>query len=164
MSNALSTSAALLWETTEPASSAQNIGPLFVWVAVPAAIAGALLALVIKYAILGRPRYRTHRPPMRTFITVGILELAIWGVLWPTLLVGRVAGAWSQRSHYVVAMLLVIAVAYLSNRIGLRNALRPEIAGSLRGTLLADLFTVLMPALSIILGLILFWIFAMIGL
>jgi hypothetical protein len=161
---ALSTAAALLSGPTAPAASAQNIGPLLVWVAVPSAIAGAFLALVTKRAILGRPRYRKHRPTVSTFITVGILELAIWGVLWPTLLVGRAAGAWSQRSHYVIAMLLVIGAAYLSNRIGLRGALNPEVAGSLRGTLLADIFTVLMPALSVLIGLLLFWIIATFGL
>ncbi|MEJ2188326.1 MAG: hypothetical protein P8Y93_02725 [Acidobacteriota bacterium] len=161
---ALSTAAALLSGPTAPAVSAQNIGPLLVWVAVPSAIAGASLALILKRAILGRPRYREHRPPVSTFITVGVLELAIWGVLWPTLLVGRVAGAWSQRSHYVIAMLLVIGAAYLSNRIGLRGALNPEVAGNLRGTLLADLFTVLMPALSIIFGLVFFWLIATFGL
>lgn len=161
---ALSSAAAVLAEPTATAVSAQNVGPLLVWVAVPSAIAGAFLALIIKRAILGRPHYREHRPPASTFITVGILELAIWGVLWPTLLVGRAAGVWSQRSHYVIAMLLVIAAAYLSNRIGLRRALNPGVAGNLRGTLLADFFTILMPALSVLIGLLLFWIIATLGL
>lgn len=160
---ALSATASLVLAIPPPAATAQDIGPLLVWVAVPAAIMGAVLALAIKYAILGRPRYREHRPVIRTFITVGILELAVWGVLWPTLLVGRIAGALAHRSHYVIAMLMVIAAAYLANRIGLRSALNPEIAGSLRGTLLADFFTILMPVLSVALGFLVFWLIATLG-
>ncbi len=160
---ALSATASLVLAIPPPAATAQDIGPLLVWVAVPAAIMGAVLAAIIKHAILSRPRYRAHRPGFRAFITVGILELAVWGVLWPTLLVGRIAGAWAQRSHYVIAMLMVIAAAYLANRIGLRSALNPEIAGSLRGTLLADFFTILMPVLSVALGLLIFWLIATLG-
>ena len=160
---ALSATASLVLAAPPPAAAAQDIGPLLVWVAVPAAILGAVLAAIIKKAILSRPRYREHRPGVRAFITVGILDLAVWAVLWPTLLAGRIHGVWSQRSHYVVAMLMVIAAAYLANRIGFRSALKPEVAGSLRGTLLADFFTVLMPMLSVALGLLFFWLIATLG-
>jgi hypothetical protein len=134
----------------EPPGAPAN---LLVWVAVPAAIIGALAAAAIKRAVLSRPRFREHRPGGRTFVWVGLADLVTWAVLWPSLIVVRVQGGSSNRGLWILALLMVVALGYIANRYGFGKALDPSVAGNVRGTLLAELFTILMPVLSLICGL-----------
>lgn len=149
--------ATLLLASAEPAPSA-GIGRLLVWVAVPAAILGALAAGAIKRAVLSRPRFRDHRPGLRTFVWVGLADLIAWAVLWPALLAVRLQGASTNRGLWILALMMVIALGYIANRYGFGKAFGPAVAGSLRGTMLAEFFTILMPVLGVIFGLIIFFV------
>lgn len=140
------------------AAAAEDLGRLLVWVAVPAAILAALAAGVIKRAVLSSPRFRAFRPHLRTFVWVGLADLIAWAVLWPALLAVRLQGNPSNRSLWILALMMVIALAYIANRYGFGKAFDPEVAGSLRGTLLAELFTILMPVLGVIFGLVIFFV------
>jgi hypothetical protein len=149
-------------EATTPAT-AENLGRLLVWVAVPACIVGALVAAAIKRAVLSKPRFREHRPGVRTFIWVAIADLIVWGVLWPSLLAVRLQGIGSNRGLWVFALLLVVALGYIANRYGFGKAFHPEVAGSMRGTLVAELFTILMPVLAVVFGLALYAVLSRLG-
>jgi hypothetical protein len=144
-------------------SPADDLGRLLVLVAVPAAILGALVAAVIKRAVLSRPRFRRHRPGLRTFIWIMTADIAVWGVLWPSLLVVRIQGLSGHRGLWVIGLLLVVALGYIANRYGFAKAFDPAVAGSVRGTLLAELFTILMPVLSVGFGLVIFWLLEQFG-
>jgi hypothetical protein len=146
----------------EPAA-AGDLGQLLVWVAVPAAILGATAAGAIKRAVLARPRFLDHRPGVRTFIWVGLADIVTWAVLWPALLAVRLQGVSSKRGLWVMALLMVVALGYIANRYGFHRALHPTAAGSLRGTLLAELFTILMPALSVVFALALLFAYRLLG-
>jgi hypothetical protein len=145
----------------EPLST--GFSQLLVWVAVPAAILGALAAGAIKRAVLSRPRFRDHRPGIRTFFWVGLADLVAWAVLWPALLAVRLQGISSNRGLWVLALLMVVALGYLANRYGFGRAFDPTVAGSMRGTLLAELFTVLMPVLGVVFGLVIFFVVHLLG-
>jgi hypothetical protein len=142
---------------------AEDLGRLLVLVAVPAAILGAFVAAVIKRAILSGPRFRRHRPGLRTFVWIMIADMAVWGVLWPSLLAVRIQGLSGHRGLWVFALLLVVALGYIANRYGFAKAFDPAVAGSVRGTLLAELFTILMPVLSVGFGLVIFWLLVRLG-
>ena len=142
---------------------AEDLGRLLVWVAVPAAIIGAVAAAVIKRAILSRPRFRSRRPGATTFVWVAIADLVAWAVLWPALLVVRIQGVAGQRGLWMIALLLVVVLGYFANRYGFGKAFDPAVAGSLRGTLLAELFTILMPVLSVGFGFLIFWLLGAFG-
>ncbi len=133
-----------------------DFGQLLVWVAVPAAILGATAAGAIKRAVLAHPRFLNHRPGVHTFVWVGLADLVAWGVLWPALLAVRLQGIPSKRGLWVLALLMVVALGYIANRYGFHRALDPTVAGSLRGTLVAEFFTILMPALSVVFALVFF--------
>lgn len=145
------------------AAALDDMSRILVWVAPPAAILGAVVAGFIKRAVLSRPRYAAHRPGLRTFVWVGIADLVAWGVLWPALLSVRLRGLGSGRALWTAALLLVVALGYLANRSGFGRALDPKVAGSLRGTLLAELFTVLMPVVALVIGLALYLLLAALG-
>jgi hypothetical protein len=138
-------------------AAVSDLSRLLVWVAIPAAILGAVVAGVIKRAVLARPRYSDHRPPPRTYVWVAIADLVAWAVLWPALLAVRIQGLGSGRALWTAALLLVVALGYLANRYGFARALHPETAGSVRGTLIAELFTILMPLLSVLFGVIIYY-------
>jgi hypothetical protein len=138
-------------------------GQLLVWVAVPAAILGAIAAGAIKRAVLASPRFLDHRPGVRTFVWVGLADLVAWAVLWPALLVVRLQGVSSKRGLWVLALLMVVALGYIANRYGFHRALHPTVAGSVRGTLLAELFTILMPVLSVAIALVLLFAYRLWG-
>jgi hypothetical protein len=140
-----------------------DLGQLLVWVAVPAAILGATAAGAIKRAVLGHPRFLNHRPGVRTFIWVGLADIVTWALLWPALLAVRLQGVSSKRGLWVLAMLMVVALGYIANRYGFHRALHPNVAGSLRGTLVAEFFTILMPALSVVFALGLFFVYRLWG-
>jgi hypothetical protein len=142
---------------------AEDLGRLLVLVAVPAAVLGALAAAFIKRAVLSRSRFRRHRPGLRTFIWIMIADMAVWGVLWPSLLAVRIQGVSGHRGLWVIGLLLVVALGYIANRYGFAKAFDPAVAGNVRGTLLAELFTVLMPVLSVVFGLIFFWLLVRLG-
>jgi hypothetical protein len=142
---------------------AEDLGRLLVWIAVPAVILATIAAAAIKRAILSSPRFRDRRPPWRTIVWVGISDIVAWAVLWPALLVVRIQGNGANRGLWIVALLLVVALGYTGNRYGFSRALSPQTAGSLRGTLLAELFTILMPILAIALGLVLFVVLGALG-
>jgi hypothetical protein len=142
---------------------AEDLGRLLVLVAVPAAILGAFAATLVKRAVLSRPRFRRHRPGFRTFAWIMIADMAVWGVLWPSLLAVRLQGLSGHRGLWVFALLLVVALGYIANRYGFAKAFDPEVAGSVRGTLLAELFTILMPVLSVGFGLLIFWLLVGLG-
>ena len=59
--------------------------------------------------------------------------------------------------------LLVVALGYIANRYGFGKAFDPAVAGSLRGTMLAELFTILMPVLSVGFGFLIFWLLGALG-
>ena len=141
----------------------RDLGQLLVWVAVPAAILGALAAGAIKRAVLSRPRFRDHRPGVRTFVWVGLADLVAWAILWPALLAVRLQGISSNRGLWVLALLMVVALGYIANRYGFGRAFDPSVAGSVRGTMLAELFTILMPVLAVIFGLVIFFALGMWG-
>ncbi len=143
--------------------SAEDLGRLLVWVAVPAAILGAAAAGLIKRAILSKPRFRSRRPVARTFVWIAIADMVAWAVLWPALLVVRIQGVAGQRGLWMIALLLVVALGYIANRYGFGKAFDPAVAGSLRGTMLAELFTILMPVLSVGFGFLIFWILGVLG-
>jgi hypothetical protein len=146
------------------APPAEDLGRLLVWVAVPAAILGAGVAGLIKRAILSREKYRAHRPGHLKFIWIAIADMVAWGVLWPSLIVVRLqGGAAANRGLWVLALLMVVALGYIANRYGFAKALHPDVAGSLRGTLLAELFTILMPVLSVVFGLLIFGLLVALG-
>lgn len=138
--------------------TAADLSRLFVWIAVPAAILGALAAGAIKRAVLSRPRFLDHRPGLRTFVWVGLADLIAWAVLWPALLAVRVQGISSNRGLWIFALMMVIALAYSANRYGFARAFDPSVAGSFRGTMLAELFTILMPVLGVVFGLLIFFV------
>ncbi len=142
---------------------AEDFGRLLVLVAVPAAILGAIVAAIIKRAVLSRPRFRQQRPTLRTFVWIMIADMAVWGVLWPSLLAVRIQGMSGHRALWVIALLLVVALGYIANRYGFAKAFDPTVAGSVRGTLLAELFTILMPVLSVGIGLVIFWLLMRLG-
>jgi len=142
---------------------AEDLGRLLMWVAVPAAILGALAATAIKRAILSSPRFRRHLPPIRTFVWIMTADMAVWGVLWPALLAVRIQGLSGHRGLWVIALLLVVALGYFANRYGFAKAFDPAVAGSLRGTLLAELFTILMPVLSVGFGFVIYWLQSTLG-
>jgi len=146
----------------EPAA-AESFARLLVWVAVPAAILGAIAAGAIKRAVLTSPRFLDHRPGVRTFVWVGIADLVAWAVLWPALLVVRLQGVSSKRGLWVLALLMVVALGYIANRYGFHRALHPTVAGSVRGTLVAELFTILMPVLSLVFALVLYFVYRLLG-
>jgi hypothetical protein len=58
---------------------------------------------------------------------------------------------------------MVVALGYLANRYGFGSAFDPRVAGSIRGTLLAELFTILMPVLSVAFGFAIFWLLGALG-
>ena len=136
---------------------AEELNRLLVWVAVPAAILGALAAAVIKRAVLSSSRFRDHRPGLGTFAWITIADMVTWAVLWPALLAVRLQGGMTNRGLWVLGLLMVVALGYLANRYGFAKAFDPSVAGSLRGTLLAELFTILMPVLAVVFGLVIFW-------
>ncbi len=155
-----------VWSSIAASSAAppaEDLGRLLVWVAVPAAIIGAAAAAFIKRAILSRPRFRSRRPGTRTFVWVAIADMVAWAVLWPALLVVRIQGVAGQAGLWMIALLLVVVLGYIANRYGFGKAFDPAVAGSLRGTLLAELFTILMPVLSIGFGFLIFWLLGALG-
>jgi hypothetical protein len=146
-----------------PIGPPEDLAHLLVWVAVPAAILGALAAAAIKRAVLSRPRFRGHRPGLRTFVWVGLADLVTWAILWPALFAVRLQGVSSHRSLWVFALLMVVALGYVANRYGFGRVLDPSVAGSVRGTMLAELFTILMPVLAVVFGIVIFFALGMWG-
>jgi hypothetical protein len=142
---------------------AEDLGRVLLWVAVPAVLLGTAAAAAIKWAVLSRPRFGGQRPGFRTFIWVGIADMVAWAVLWPALLALRLRGLESGRGLWVLALLMVVALGYLANRYGFGRAFDPRVAGSIRGTLLAELFTILMPVLSVAFGFAIFWLLGALG-
>jgi hypothetical protein len=143
---------------------AGDFGRLLVWVAVPAAILGAAVAAAIKRVVLSSERFRSHRPGSLTFIWIAIADMVAWGVLWPSLIVVRIqSGSSANSALWVVALLLVVALGYIANRYGFARAFHPDVAGSLRGTMLAELFTILMPVLSVIFGFVIYFVLRTLG-
>ena len=144
-------------------SPTEDLGRLLVWVAVPAAVLGAAVAAAIKRAVLSRPRFHSHRPGLRTFIWIMVADMAVWGVLWPSLLAVRIQGLSGHRGLWVLALLMVVALGYIANRYGFAKAFDPAVAGNVRGTLLAEFFTILMPILSVGFGFVIFWLLVKVG-
>jgi hypothetical protein len=142
---------------------AGDLARLLLWVAVPAVLLGTAAAAAIKRAVLSRPRFREHRPGVRTFVWVGIADMVAWAVLWPALLALRLRGLESGRGLWVLALLMVVALGYLANRYGFGRAFDPKVAGSVRGTLLAELFTILMPVLSVGFGIAIYQLLGVLG-
>jgi hypothetical protein len=142
---------------------AEDLGRLLLWVGVPAVILATIVAAFIKRAVLSSPRFRDRRPTWRTFAWVAVSDMVAWAVLWPALLAVRIQGVGGGRGIWILALLLVVALGYTGNRYGFGRAFDPAIAGSLRGTLLAELFTILMPVLAVIFGVLIYWILAVIG-
>jgi hypothetical protein len=142
---------------------AEDLGRLLVWVAVPSVLLATIAAGFIKRAVLSRPRFRDHRPGLRAFVWVALADIVAWAVLWPALVAVRIRGIGDLRALWVVALLLVVALGYIANRYGFARAFDPKVAGSLRGTLLAELFTILMPVLAVLFGLVIFWILSVLG-
>lgn len=142
---------------------AEDLGRLLLWVAVPAVILATIAAGFIKHAILSTPRFRQRRPTWRTFAWVAVSDMVAWAVLWPALLAVRIQGIGGGRGIWIIALLLVVALGYTGNRYGFGRAFDPAVAGSLRGTLLAELFTILMPVLAVVFGVLIFWLIAAIG-
>jgi len=142
---------------------AEDLGRLLLWVGVPAVILATIVAAFVKRAILSSPRFRDRRPTWRTFAWVAVSDMVAWAVLWPLLLAVRIHGIGGGRGIWIVALLLVVALGYTGNRYGFGRPFDPAIAGSLRGTLLAELFTILMPVLAVVFGVMIFWLIAAIG-
>jgi hypothetical protein len=156
---------AMMIVSASPTASppAEDLGRLLLWVAVPAVILASIVAAFIKRAILSTTRFRDRRPTWRTFAWVAVSDMVAWAVLWPALLAVRIQGIGGGRSLWVFALLLVVALGYTGNRYGFGRAFDSAIAGSLRGTLLAELFTILMPILAVVFGVLIFWLIAAIG-
>jgi len=142
---------------------AEDFGRLLLLVAVPAVILATIAAAVIKRAILSSPRFRDRRPTWRVFAWVAVSDMVAWAILWPALLTVRIQGLSGNRGLWIIALMLVVALGYTGNRYGFGRAFEPAVAGSLRGTLLAELFTILMPVLAVVFGLLIFWILAALG-
>ena len=156
----------IVWSSVAASSAmppTEDFGRLLVWIAVPAAILGAAAAALIKRAILSGPRFRSERPGTRTFVWVAIADMVAWAVLWPALLVVRIQGVAGHRSLWMIGLLLVVALGYIANRYGFGKAFYPAVAGSLRGTLLAEFFTILMPVLGLGFGFLIFWLLGALG-
>jgi hypothetical protein len=145
------------------AAPAEGLGRIVMWVAVPAVILATIVAGFIKRAILSAPRFRDRRPSWRTFAWVAVSDMVAWAVLWPALLAVRIQGVGGGRGLWILALLLVVALGYTGNRYGFGRAFDPAIAGSLRGTLLAELFTILMPVLAVAFGILIYWVLASTG-
>jgi len=156
---------AMMLVSASPAAPppAEDLGRLLLWVAVPAVILATIVAGIIKRTILSSARFRDRRPPWSTFAWVAVSDMVAWAVLWPALLAIRIQGIGGGRGLWIVALLLVVALGYTGNRYGFGRAFDPAIAGSLRGTLLAELFTILMPVLAVVFGVLIFWLIAAIG-
>jgi hypothetical protein len=103
-------------------------GQVVVWVAVPAAILGAIAAGAIKRFVLAHPRFLAHRPGVSTFVWVGLADAVAWAILWPALLAARLQASSSHRGLWVLALLV------------------------------AELFTILMPVLSVVFALVLLFV------
>lgn len=142
---------------------AEDLSRLLLWVAVPAVILATIASAFIKRSILSSPRFRDRRPTWQTYTWVAVSDMVAWAVLWPALLAVRIQGLSGNRGLWIIALLLVVALGYTGNRYGFGKAFDPAVAGSLRGTLLAELFTILMPVLAVVFGLLIFWIFATLG-
>lgn len=142
---------------------AEDLGRFLLWVAVPAVILATIAAAFIKRAVLSRPRFRDRRPTWRTFAWVAVSDMVAWAVLWPALLAVRLQGLGGNRGLWILALLLVVALGYTGNRYGFGRAFDPTVAGSLRGTLLAELFTILMPVLAVVFGLLIYWVLSVFG-
>jgi len=142
---------------------AEDLSRLLLWVAVPAVILATIVAAFIKRAILSSPRFRDRRPTWQTYAWVAVSDMVAWAVLWPALLAVRIQGLSGNRGLWIIALVLVVALGYTGNRWGFGKAFDPAVAGSLRGTLLAELFTILMPVLAVVFGLLIFWILAALG-
>jgi len=142
---------------------AENLGWLLLWIAVPAVILATIVAAFIKRAVLSSTRFRGRRPTWRTFAWVAVSDMVAWAVLWPALLAVRIQGIGVGRGLWIFALLLVVALGYTGNRYGFGRAFDPAIAGSLRGTLLAEFFTILMPVLAVVFGVLIFWFVTAIG-
>jgi hypothetical protein len=142
---------------------AEDLGWLLLWVGVPAVILATIVAAFIKRAVLSSPRFRDRRPAWRTFAWVAVSDMMAWAVLWPALLAIRIQGIGGGRGLWIMALLLVVALGFTGNRYGFGRAFDPAIAGSLRGTLLAELFTILMPVLAVIFGVLIYWVLAALG-
>ena len=140
-----------------------DLGRLLVWIAVPAVILATVISGLIKRAVLSRPVFLSHRPSFRTFVWVGLADMVAWAVLWPALLVVRVQGADRGGALWIVALLLVVALGYVANRYGFGRAFDPAVAGSMKGTMLAELFTIMMPMLAVVFGLLIFWVLSVFG-
>jgi hypothetical protein len=155
--------AMILGASTAAPPPAEDLGRLLLWVAVPAVILATIVAAFIKRAILSRPRFRDRRPTWRTFAWVAVSDMVAWAVLWPALLTVRLQGLGGNRGLWILALLLVVALGYTGNRYGFGRAFDPAVAGSLRGTLMAELFTILMPVLAVVFGIMIYWILSFIG-
>jgi hypothetical protein len=145
------------------AAPAEDLGRILMWVAVPAVILATIVAGFIKRAILSTPRFRDRRPTWHTFAWVAVSDMVAWAILWPALLAVRIQGVGGGRGLWILALLLVVALGYTGNRYGFGRAFDPAIAGSLRGTLLAELFTILMPVLAVAFGILIYWALATTG-
>jgi hypothetical protein len=149
--------------TPAAAAPAEDLGRILMWVAVPAVILATIVAGFIKRAILSTPRFRDRRPTWHTFAWVAVSDMVAWAILWPALLAVRIQGVGGGRGLWILALLLVVALGYTGNRYGFGRAFDPAIAGSLRGTLLAELFTILMPVLAVAFGILIYWALATTG-
>ena len=126
--------------------------------------------------------HRTLEGPKPGATAANMIPIAILMVMWVAwytaifayviffgLFVDLAIRQWKSRAplstwiHWLAWGLLVVALGYTGNRYGFGRAFDPAIAGSLRGTLLAELFTILMPVLAVVFGLMIFGVLGWLG-
>ena len=139
---------------------AQDVGPLVVFVVLPAILLGAIFSVVLKFGLLSLPRYRQARPRLRRFMGIALADLAIWALALPSGLALRFGTRWVYKEYLPVALILAVAAGYVANYLAFHWAVaRGTESVTVVSMALVLLLTLLMPLLIISFVLLIFLIF-----
>ena len=144
---------------------AQDVGPLVVFVVLPAILLGAIFSVVLKFGLLSIPRYRQARPRLRRFIGIALADFAIWALALPSGLALRFGTRWVYKEYLPVALILAVAAGYVANYLAFHRTASVGAEGvTAAGMALIFLLTLLLPLLIIAFALVIFWIGSIISL
>ena len=144
---------------------AQDVGPLVVFVVLPAILLGAIFSVVLKFGLLSLPRYRQARPRLRRFIGIALADFAIWALALPSGLALRFGTRWVYKEYLPVALILAVAAGYIANYLAFHRTASVGAEGvTAAGMALIFLLTLLLPLLIIAFALVIFWIGSIISL
>jgi hypothetical protein len=144
---------------------AQDVGPLVLFVVLPAILLGAIFSVVLKFGLLSLPRYRQARPRLRRFIGIALADFAIWALALPSGLALRFGTRWVYKEYLPVALILAVAAGYVANYLAFHRTASGGAGGvTAAGMALVFLLTLLLPLLIIAFALVIFWIGSIISL